>query len=160
MKKGFLRVIGASLCAIFLFASGLQVLSAQTINLNAQSLLPRAEVFFSPRTGTFLEGSTFEIPIFINTRGNNINTIELSIGFDQNKLRVINPSGGRSIIGIWVEPPFYDNSRGLIRLVGVIPNGIKTDSGLIATVTFKAVATGETSLTIKNDSNILLNDGL
>ena len=40
----------------------------------------------------------------------------------------------KSIIGVWVEPPAYDNSRGTV--IGVIPNGITTSSGLIGTILF------------------------
>jgi len=64
------------------------------IDLNAQNLLPRAEIFINPRSSTFLVGSTFEAPIYINTRGNSINTINLKIKFDPRKLAIVNPSGG------------------------------------------------------------------
>ncbi len=41
-----------------------------------------------------------------------------------------------------------------------MPNGITTESGLIGTITFKAKVSGKAVVSIRSDSNILLNDGL
>lgn len=120
----------------------------------------RVEIEPLPRTASFLEGTTFQIPIFINTHGLSINSVELDLSFDPSKMRVINPSGGKSIIGVWVEPPFQDNRKGVVRIVGVIPNGITTDSGLIATLTFQAITAGTANLVFEKTSSVLLNDGL
>jgi hypothetical protein len=144
---------------LLLFAFGFSV-GAQTINVDASKLIPRAEVFLSPRTGSFVEGSTFDVPILLNTKGSNINGVEVRINFDKNKLSIIKPSSGKSIIGIWVEPPKYDNTKGTASYVGVIPDGITTDSGLIGTITFKALRTGSAVVSVSQNSNILLNDGL
>jgi len=130
------------------------------IDLNAQNLLPRAEIFINPRSSTFLVGSTFEAPIYINTRGNSINTINLKIKFDLRKLAIVNPSGGQSIFGIWVQPPQYDNTLGTASLAGVVPQGIVTSSGLIITMTFKVLSAGEARVEVTNESSANLNDGL
>lgn len=130
------------------------------INLNGPSLLPRAEIFTTPHTGDFLVDSTFEVPIYINTEGNSINTINIKLNFDSSRLSIIKPSGGKSIFGIWLEPPSYDNKIGTASFVGVIPNGIVTSSGLIATVTFKALSIGEARVNITDYSSANLNDGV
>jgi hypothetical protein len=118
------------------------------------------ELFFAPSTGTFQEGSTFEVPIFINTKGRNINAIELLIKFDPKKLSIVNPSGGKSIIGLWIQPPSFDNTKGTVSIIGGIPNGLTTSSGLIVTMTFKAKAAGSAVISIGDTSKVLLNDGL
>lgn len=127
----------------------------------AQEVRPAstAELFFAPQSGTFQEGSTFEVPVFINTKGNNINAIELSIRFDPKKLAIVDPSGGKSIIGLWVQPPSYDNTKGVVTIVGGIPGGLTTTSGLIATMTFKVKGTGTSYVSIADTSKVLLNDG-
>jgi len=130
------------------------------INLDGPSLLPRAEVFTTPHTGDFLVGSTFEVPIYINTKGNSINTVNIKLTFDPRVLSIVSPSGGKSIFGIWLEPPSYDNKKGTASFVGVIPNGIVTSSGLIATVTFKALSVGETRINLTDYSSANLNDGI
>ena len=146
---------------------------AQTID--ASSLLPTVAIRFSPSSGTFIEGSTFQVPILLDTRGASVNTIELRIYFDPTKLSIVQPSSDRSIIGLWLEPPSYDNTAGTARYVGAIPNGfsntiasavdslsggITTSAGIIGTITFKAKSAGLASVTIRNDSEVLLNDGL
>ena len=150
MTKKFLLLVSF----ILICFSSATFLSAQT------SRTPHAEISITPSSASFQEGSTFEVPIFINTEGNSINAIELHIAFDPDKLSIIRPTGGKSIIGLWMEPPSYDNSKGTAKVVGAIPNGITSDSGLIVTITFKAKATGQTVVSIRDDSNILLNNGL
>ena len=135
-------------------------INAQTINVDASKLVARAEVSLSPRSGSFVEGSTFQVSILLNTNGKSVNGIEIMVNFDKDKLSIINPSSGTSIIGVWVEPPGYDNTRGTASYVGVVPNGIVTNSGLVGMITFKAKATGRAVISFNSNSKILLNDGL
>lgn len=133
---------------------------AQNIqNYNVRELLPKSEIFITPRNGSFLVGSTFESQIYIDTKGNDVNAINLSINYDQTKLSLINPSGGKSIFGIWVEPPYYDNKKGIAGMAGIITDGITTSSGLIVTMTFKVIAPGPASITINDQTTANLNDG-
>lgn len=143
-----------------LFCLFLSNASAQTVSYNAPALLPHVEISFSPRTGSFVEGSTFQVPIYLNTKNRSINGIEVRVNYDKNKLSIINPTGGTSIIGVWVEPPSFDNSKGNASYVGVVPDGITTGAGLIGTVTFKVIATGKATISLGSNSKILLNDGL
>lgn len=130
------------------------------VTVNGREISTGAEIFFAPQTGSFIEGTTFDVPIFINTRGSSINTIELNIKFDADKINVVKPSGGKSIIGLWVESPVYDNTKGTLRFTGVIPNGINSNSGLIATMSFVAKSTGQATISVRDSSHILTNDGV
>ncbi len=159
MAESFKLKIGIGIIFCFFFLPFFFA-NAQVINIDANKLRPHTEVSFSPSSGSFVEGSTFEVPILLNTKGQSINGIEVRISFDKNKLSIINPTGGKSIIGVWVEPPAYDNTQGTAKYVGVVPNGITTGAGLIGTITFKAKATGRAVVSINSNSNILLNDGL
>ena len=151
-------LIAASFVA--LIATPLATRAQTTVNLNGADLIPKAEISIAPPSGTFTQGSTFEVPIYLNTKGNKISAIELHIGFDSDTLAVVKPSGGSSIIGLWIEAPSYDNSRGTITLIGGIPSGIVTESGLIASITFQAKAAGPASISIRDSSRILLGDGV
>ncbi len=135
--------------------------SIRNININSllPSSLPKAIFFISPNNETILEDTIFDVMFFINSNKNNINTIELNIKFSPDKLSIVKPSGGKSLISIWLEPPKYSNTEGTARFVGVIPNGIVTESGLITTITFKAKATGQATVTISRNSRVLANDG-
>ncbi|MBX4206369.1 cohesin domain-containing protein, partial [Candidatus Parcubacteria bacterium] len=147
------------LIATLVLAAGVFPAEAQTVFIDASKLASRVEIYFSPRTGSFVEGSTFDIPILINTRGAKINGLEIKITFDKDKLEVVKPSSGQSIIGVWVEPPSYDNTRGVASYMGVIPNGITTSSGSIGTITFRAKKLGKAVVTVGGNSKVLLNDG-
>ncbi len=138
----------------FSFASG------ATVTIDASKLLPSVALSVSPRTGSFIEGGTFEVPISIDTRGTSINAVDIKVHYDEDKLSIVKPSSGQSIIGVWVEPPSYDNTRGVASYAGVIPNGITTKSGVIGVITFKAITSGRATVSIRSDSSVLLNDGL
>ncbi|MCK9351273.1 MAG: cohesin domain-containing protein [Candidatus Paceibacterota bacterium] len=133
---------------------------SQAVRIDAMNLLSHVEVSPSPRSGSFEEGSTFDVPILLNTKGSSINGIEVRVHFDKDKLSIISQSNGTSIIGIWVEPPRYDNTNGTASYVGVVPNGVTTGSGFIGNITFKALRSGQATVGISSGSRILLNDGL
>ncbi len=151
MKKALL-----SIAVLALLSHGVH---AQSIYLDASKLVPRVALTFSPRTGSFTEGSNFDIPILVDTRGASINGLEVRISYDKDKLEIVKPSSGLSIIGVWVEPPSYDNTRGTASYVGVIPTGVTTDSGLLGIVTFRAKKTGRAVISFNTNTKILLNNG-
>ncbi len=144
---------------IVIFSSWTGV-SAQVVNVDASKLVRKPEITLSPRSGSFVEGSTFDVPILLNTNGVNINSLEVRLNFDKNKLEIVRPTGSESIIGVWIEPPRFDNKNGNASYVGVVTNGITTNSGLIGTVTFKAKSSGRAVVYIGSDSKVLINDGL
>lgn len=150
-----------SLIAISIFFISHQTAQAQqVVNIQAADAIPKTELSFSPSSGTFTQGSTFEVPLYINTKGSSVGALELHMSFDPNVLSVVKPSGGSSVIGLWIEAPSYDNTKGTITFIGGVPRGITTSSGLIAVITFEAKNVGSGSLSILNSSRILLNDGV
>lgn len=136
------------------------VLNGQQTNTDTLKSTPRVEVQFSPRIATFIEGSTFEVPIIINTNSHSIKKINIKVNFDKDKLLVIEPSGIRSIIDSWDHLPSYDNSKGFLSYEGTISEGVVMESGLLGTIKFKAISLGSAVISIDSDSNIILNDNL
>ena len=155
-----IKILGALLLLIGVFTVSDAALAQPVINVDVSTLRQKATVSFSPRTGSFTAGSTFQVPIVINTEGKSVNAIELHIKFNPSRLQIIAPAGQRSIIGLWISPPTYSNTLGTLTLVGTIPGGLTTESGLVANITFKGIASGDTRLTISSESQILANDGL
>lgn len=152
-------------CALALFIAGgivCGVSRAQTtINLNAANLLPTATLFISPAAENVIEGSTFDVSVYLNTKRASVNTVSLDLKFPANKLNIINQSTqGKSFIGTWVEPPTYSNTNGTVHLAGIVPNGIITESGLVITLTFKAISSGNAAVEISPSSQVLANDGM
>jgi len=157
MIKRSLFVIFLPIATLLVFG---HVAFAQLINIDASKLLVKPEIYLSPRTGSFVEGTTFDVPILLNTKGVSVNGLEVRVSFDSSRLEIVRPTGGESIIGVWVEPPRFDNKKGTASYVGVITNGITTGSGLIGTITFKAKRNGRASIIIDSSSKVFLNDGL
>ena len=116
-------------------------------------------MYLSPNSGTFFIGSTFDVSVFVNTGGEDVNAVEANLKFDPRKIQVASPTAGKSFIGIWVAQPTFSNTTGEMSFVGVVPfPGINTSSGLVSTITFRAISPGETSVLFQDDSKILRND--
>jgi len=124
------------------------------------ALAAGASLYLSPSQGTFYVDSTFNISIFVNTGGNDINAVKVDLKFDPRHLQITRPTSGKSFITLWVSQPTYSNIEGKASFQGGIPTpGINTSSGLVSTITFRAKAPGSTTLSILSSSKVLLNDG-
>jgi len=118
-----------------------------------------ADLYLSPSSGSFLTGSTFTVSVFLNTGGNEINTVWAELEFPPEILQITSPTAGMSFIKEWLTPPSYSNEKGIISFRGGIPGGISTSAGLVSSVTFRAVASGVAKIKFSQASKILLNDG-
>lgn len=131
---------------VFVFAAGTSLTKAATITV-------------SPTSGTFSVGSTYNVSIFLDTEGQDVNVVDIGLRFPPDKIQVISPSTGQSIIGVWTSPPRFSNQTGEIKLQGGIPGGINVSRGLITTLTFRVKQVGTATLRFDDASRILLNDG-
>lgn len=113
----------------------------------------------SPNTGIFEVGGTFTVSLFLDSGEREINAVGIVLLFPPEKLQLVSPSAGKSIIEIWTAQPTYDNEKGEIRLQGGFPGGIKVTGGLITTLTFRAKTTGEAIVRFGDKSRVLANDG-
>ncbi|MEK7503535.1 MAG: cohesin domain-containing protein [Patescibacteria group bacterium] len=119
-----------------------------------------ASLYFSPTSGTFYVGGTFDISILLNTNSNNVNAVRVDVEFDPKKLQIANPTAGKSFISVWVAQPSYSNEQGRATFRGGSPSpGINTSAGLVSTITFRAIAPGETTISFLETSLVLLDDG-
>jgi len=116
-------------------------------------------LYLSPSQGTFLLGSTFSISIYVDTKENEINAVEVDLRFPPDILQVTTPTAGESFISEWLTPPSYSNTGGTISFKGGIPGGIKTSAGLVSTITFRAKSPGLAKIEFLDSSKVLLNDG-
>src|SRR5882724_1642712 len=72
----------------------------------------------TPTSGTFFVGSTFDVSLLLDTKGKSINALTVSLSFPPDKLQVISPSLGQSIVGVWTIPPKFNNNNGTVNLEG------------------------------------------
>lgn len=150
--------LGASLLAFIVFHT--PVYAQETVHIRASDLVPTANLLLTPVQGSFTQDSTFDVSLYINTNGSEVGAVETHVLFDPKILTIVKPSGGSSIVGLWLEAPSYDNTKGEVTFIGGIPRGIRTDSGLIAKLTFQAKNTGKSVISVSKNSKVLLNDGL
>lgn len=120
------------------------------------TIKPEVDIFVIPQTGDFMLGEDFEVPIFLNTKGNNVAKIELNIKYDSTKLGVVSLSKGKSIMEEWGTSPLYDNESGIISFTGVAPDGIMTDSGLLTSIIFQAKGLGVAKVYPLEDSKVFV----
>jgi uncharacterized membrane protein YhaH (DUF805 family) len=112
-----------------------------------------------PPSGAFVVGSTFDVPIFLNTEGKSINALDVLLEFPPALLQLVSPSTGNSVVGIWTSQPRFNNQAGTVHLQGGIPGGITVSRGLLANLTFRVKAVGSAIVKFSPSSKVLLNDG-
>lgn len=118
-----------------------------------------ASLYLAPSKGTFLVGSTFSVSIYLDTKGNKINALEVDLKFPPEILQITTPIAGESFISEWLTPPSYSNIGGTISFKGGIPGGVVTSAGLVSTVTFRAKSSGIAKVEFLDSSKVLLADG-
>jgi len=135
------------------------------ISLMFISVLPaivkaqEASLSIYPQTGSFTVDSTFDVSIFLNTGGNNINAVQADLKFNPEILQVIAPTKELSAVEVWTFPPSFSNSKGTISLRGGFPSkGINTSESLISTITFESISSGKTMVSFLDSSKVLLNN--
>ncbi len=118
-----------------------------------------ASFYLAPSRGTFFVDSTFDVSVFVNTGGEDVNAVQVDLKFDPKKLQITNPTAGKSFIEVWVSQPSYSNTNGSMSFIGGVPTpGINTSAGLVSTITFRAISPGETTVLFLPSSKVLLND--
>src|SRR3989338_2532916 len=143
--------------ALKLFVSICLITLTSVTEVNAAGT---ASLSLSPSQGAFIVGNSFDVSIFVNTNGNDINTIEVNVKFSPDTLQIVSPSAGQSFISVWITQPTFSNEQGTIHFAGGLPSpGINTTAGLVYTITFRAKAPGTGTIEILPNSKVLLNDG-
>jgi uncharacterized protein (DUF58 family) len=118
-----------------------------------------ATLSVSPASGTFTVGDTINVSVLLDTQGQTINAVQSSLSFPPDKLQLVSPSTGQSIIQIYTTPPRVNNQTGRVDIAGGIPGGINVKAGLVSTLVFRIKAPGPAAIHFTDQSRALLNDG-
>lgn len=120
-----------------------------------------ASLFFSPSSGNYQVGQTFNVSVTVKSEQQSINAAEATIKFNPTIIRVRSISKSGSIFEYWPEDPAktFSNSAGTIRFVGGAPTPYQGSSGRIFTITFESLKEGTASLTF-TDGRVIAADGL
>ena len=138
---------------LFLFISALSLTAVSYMNAQEQG----ASLIIYPQTGAFVEDSTFDVYVYLNTGGNYIDVIEVDLKFDPKVLSVVSPTKEFSIVSTWTSPPSFSNTQGIVTLRGRFQDkGISVSEGLVSIIVFRAKATGETTVSFLDSSKVIL----
>ncbi|MDD5032806.1 MAG: hypothetical protein PHC85_01670 [Candidatus Pacebacteria bacterium] len=119
-----------------------------------------SSLVFSPSSGTFTAGSVFDVSVFLDTEDESVNAVSVLIKFPPEKIQLVSPTTGQSIIDMWVSQPKFNNQTGIIELKGGMPGGMNVQKGLITKLSFRVKSIGSAALKFLDESQVLLNDGM
>jgi len=146
--KNIITVCLAVAAVFLIFGASVRVAQAATLR-------------FSPGTGNFLVGSTFDLSIILDTKAAPINFIEAEFFFPADKLQLTSPSVGKSIIQFWPTPPVFSNVEGRVYFAGGSPApGINVSEGLVLSLTFRVISAGEAEIQFGDKTSVLAHDGM
>jgi len=120
-----------------------------------------AELTFSSPQIVRGANDTYAVDLILDTKKDNINTLEASISYSDTDFDLKNVLTGDSVINFWIQKPAINNN--LIHFVGSIPAGYSGSNGKIVTLVFQPkTETRILVLKFLNDSNnpsrVFLND--
>lgn len=150
----------AGLILVFsLFSFGLVFAESKVLFKMGFPPTPKTVSFVIPSKGQFRLGELFPLKIEITGIKIPINAIQADLGFDPQKLEVVEISTQDSFANIFIQKEI-NNEVGYARLTGGLPNpGFFSDHGLFGTVYFKGKSAGVTKIKFLPSSMVLANDG-
>jgi len=145
--KLFLIVNCLVLTVLFL---GLNTTYAAELNFSSPKLIEETE-------------NTYAIDLNLDTQGDNINVLEVSLNYSFTNFDLKNILTGDSVINFWIQKPIIKD--GLIHFAGSIPAGYFGSKGRVLTMVFQPkIAISTIDLNILSDENrisrVFLNDPL
>ncbi len=116
-----------------------------------------ASISLSPATGVYTSGSTFTVQVRVNTGGAAINAADGTISYNPRELSVVSVSKG-SVFNLWTSEPSFSNSAGTVSFSGGSPTGYTGSGGTVISITFRALTSGSSKVSMTNGS-VLAADG-
>lgn len=117
-----------------------------------------AEVSFEEQAYTSRVGTQFVVTIHIDTQGETINAVEGAIEFSSDLFSLVEIRDANSILNFWVETPYLRNNNSIF-FSGITPGGFEGDTGLLLTLVFSGLKSGNGNLSL-HDLVVLRHDGL
>jgi len=115
--------------------------------------------FVIPPKGQYRLGEIFPMKIEIAGIKTPINTVQADLGFNSERVEVVDISTQDSFANIFIQKEI-NNEVGYARLAGGLPNpGFFSDHGLFGTVFFKSKEPGVVKIEFLPSSMVLANDG-
>jgi hypothetical protein len=110
-----------------------------------------ASLYLSPASGTVVNGSNIAVAIYENSGSTQVNGVQANLNFNRSQLNVVSIADG-SAWGIHPPNNGFNNSNGTVTYAAANISPL-TGAQLVATVTFKAVASSGTAVVTFNGSS-------
>ncbi len=111
-----------------------------------------------PGSSTVTVGSTITLNIMVNTEGVAINTARGVVTFPRELFDVVSVGKSTSLFTIWAQAPAYDGDRSVSFVGGLPTPGYQGSSGQLFSITLRAKAAGNASVSLIN-GRVYANDG-
>lgn len=159
--KSFLSVVYTSV--LFLLVSilsvGIVYLESKLLNQVLHPVSEKTVSFVIPSKNQYKTGEIFGMDIKLSGIETPINAIQADIGFDRERLEVVDISTKGSFATVFLQKE-YNNDLGYARLSGGLPNpGYNAPEGHFGTIYFKSKLAGLAQVFYLDSSLVLANDG-
>lgn len=119
---------------------------------------PKTASFIIPSKGQYRLGEIFPMKVEIENIKNSINAVQADIGFDPDKVEVVDISTKDSFANIFIQKEI-NNEGGWSRLTGGLPNpGFFGNHGTFGTIFFRGKSPGLVKIGFLPSSMVLAND--
>ncbi len=149
---------GIFLLLFSLLSLGIVYGESQILSLFGFPTTSKTASFSTPSQGQYKIHEIFPMEIIIENIDNPINAIQADIGFDPEKVTIVDITTDESFAKVFLQKEI-NNSAGWARLTGGLPNpGWSGDKGIFGVVYFRAKNAGLVSIDFLSSSMILAND--
>jgi len=159
--KSFLSVLYTSILflIISILSIGIVYLESKLLNIILHPVSEKTVSFVIPSKNQYMTGEIFGMDIKLYGIETPINAIQADIGFDKERLEVVDISTKGSFATVFLQKE-YNNDLGYARLSGGLPNpGYNAPEGLLGTIYFKSKVAGLAQVFYLDSSLVLANDG-
>jgi hypothetical protein len=98
-----------------------------------------ASLYLLPESDTHAVDDVFDVQVLANSGGTPINAAEADLRFNTSVLQVQKISIDGTILNSWPTPAAFSNTDGTVDFSGLTSGKFASSSGLLITVTFKAI---------------------
>jgi len=109
----------------------------------------RARFSIEPHSGNFVVGNTINLSIYEECSQSGVNTLQANVIYDTGRLQFISASSPLALV-----PP--ENTAGRVPLAVYQIGGLSAGKHHVATVAFRVVAAGTTTISFGSDSAIIM----
>ncbi|TSC60303.1 MAG: Uncharacterized protein LiPW15_181 [Parcubacteria group bacterium LiPW_15] len=105
----------------------------------------------------FQNSALGQVDVLLDTEGDAINVIDVSLRFDPKVFQIASLGDGNSAVNFWITKPGFSNDDGLVSFSGMIPGGMMGSAVKLINLNFSKAPASEGSFRVSGSA--YLNDG-